>query len=131
MQFQIAIVNDQDGTRITQAFFRHLEESVLQGRIVSRKDPVAGTVRALVLRGSTGITVHKLRTVEREQVILPQEDARPARPECHSVRPAATATGEVPAGDEEGPSVLRASRHRARRTRSTTSPKRWKGTRPC
>ncbi len=73
MQFQIAVVNDQTGTRITQQFFKHLENSVLKaesyrGKILSleqSENSYAGS--------STGITVHKLRTVERDQVILPRK----------------------------------------------------------
>jgi hypothetical protein len=73
MQFQIAVVNNEEGTRIAQAFFKHLEESVLQaesyrGKILSLEQSENRYTGA-----STRITVHKLRTVEREQVILPRK----------------------------------------------------------
>lgn len=73
IQFQIATPNDAEGTRITQAFFKNLEESILQ----------AGSYRGKVLSleqspnsysgAATGIMVHRLRTVAREQVILPRK----------------------------------------------------------
>lgn len=73
MQFQIGTVNDHNGTRTTQAFFRHLEDSVLKaesyrGKILSLEQHEHSYRGA-----STGITVHQLRTVDREQVILPRK----------------------------------------------------------
>jgi len=73
MQFQIATANDAAGTQITQKFFKHLEQSVLRaesyrGKILSleeSEDSYSGK--------SSGIQVHKLRTVDREQVILPKK----------------------------------------------------------
>lgn len=71
MQFQIATTNDAEGTRITQAFFQHLEESVL------RAESYRGKVLSLEqgehsYSGETsGITVHRLALVNRDQVILP------------------------------------------------------------
>lgn len=72
IRFEIATINSPDGTRITQQFFRHLEESVLKaesyrGKILSLE------VKHSYSGESSGITVHKLRTVEREQVILPRK----------------------------------------------------------
>ena len=73
IQFQIATANDENGTRITQAFFKHLEDSIL------RAESYRGKVLSLELNEhsysgeSTGITVHRLRTVNREQVILPKK----------------------------------------------------------
>jgi cell division protease FtsH len=72
MQFQIAVLNNAEGTRITREFFKQLEDSIhsaksYRGKILSleiSKHAYTGT--------ATGITVHKLRTVEREQVILPR-----------------------------------------------------------
>ena len=72
MQFQVGTQNSPEGTQITQAFFRHLEESILKaesyrGKILSLEasdHSYSGT--------SSGIKVHKLRVVERDQVILPQ-----------------------------------------------------------
>jgi len=73
MQFQIAVVNDEAGTRLTQEFFKHLEDSVLKadsyrGKILSLEHS-----RGRYTGTSTGIAVHKLRTVEREQLILPKK----------------------------------------------------------
>ncbi len=73
MQFQIAVLNNPEGTRITQAFFKHLEDSVLKaesyrGKILSLEKSEHSYTGA-----STGITVHKLRNVERQQVILPRK----------------------------------------------------------
>ena len=71
MQFQIGTPNSPDGTRIAQEFFKHLEQSILKG------ESYRGKILSLELSEhsysgeSTGITVHKLRTVERDQVILP------------------------------------------------------------
>lgn len=71
MQFQVGMPNSADGTRIAQDFFKHLEQSILKG------ESYRGKILSLELSEhsysgeSTGITVHKLRTVEREQVILP------------------------------------------------------------
>jgi hypothetical protein len=73
MQFQIAVVNNSEGTRITTEFFKHLEESVLKSE--SYRGKILSLERAEHSYGgeSTGITVHKLRTVERDQVILPRK----------------------------------------------------------
>lgn len=71
VQFQIATPNTPQGTELTQAFFRKLEESVL------RSESYRGKILSLEQEEhsysgeSTGIRVHQLRTVEREQVILP------------------------------------------------------------
>ncbi len=73
MRFQVATVNDQAGIRVAQMFFKNLEESVL------RAESYRGKILSLEqsehwYRGvSSGITVHKLRTVERDQVILPKK----------------------------------------------------------
>jgi len=73
MQFQVAVVNDEAGTRISQEFFKHLEGSVLKaesyrGKILSLEESEHS------YRGeSSGIKVHRLRTVERDQVILPKK----------------------------------------------------------
>jgi cell division protease FtsH len=73
MRFQIATVNDEKGVQVAQTLFRHLEESVLRaesyrGKILSL-EPSEQWYRGV----SSGITVHKLRTVERDQVILPKK----------------------------------------------------------
>jgi cell division protease FtsH len=76
IQFQVGVPNSADGTRITSDFFQHLEESILRaesyrGKILSleqHENSYSGQ--------SSGITVHHLRTVEREQVILPETTLR-------------------------------------------------------
>ena len=71
MRFQVGAPNTSDGTQIAQDFFKHLEQSILKG------ESYRGKILSLELSEhsysgeSTGITVHKLRTVERDQVILP------------------------------------------------------------
>jgi AAA+ superfamily predicted ATPase len=70
MKFQIATPNDAAGRDIAQRFFEHLEESVLKaqsyrGKILSLEE------KASYSGQSSGILVHRLRTVEREQVVLP------------------------------------------------------------
>src|SRR5262249_29680444 len=71
LQFQIATANTPEGTRLTQAFFKHLEEAVqkadcYRGKVLS----LEWNVHSYTGQAS-GITVHRLRTVGREQVILP------------------------------------------------------------
>jgi len=73
MQFQIAVVNDATGTRLTQEFFKHLEDSVLKAESYRGKILSLELSEHSYFGSSTGITVHKLRTVEREQVILPRK----------------------------------------------------------
>lgn len=64
VQFQVATINNPDGTRITREFFKHLEESVLKA------ESYRGKILSLELSEhsysgeSSGIKVHKLRTVE-------------------------------------------------------------------
>jgi hypothetical protein len=71
MQFQIAVPNDADGTRITQAFFKHLEDSVLRAESYRGKVLSLEQSEHSYSGESSGITVHRLRTVERDDVILP------------------------------------------------------------
>jgi cell division protease FtsH len=71
--FQIATPKSQEGTEIAERFFKHLEESVLKsesyrGKVLSlEKAPHSYT------GASTGITVHRLHTVTKDQVILPKK----------------------------------------------------------
>jgi len=72
MQFQIASPNSEEGTKVTQDFFSHLEESILKsesyrGKILSLEQSMHSYTGE-----SNGIAVHKLRLVERDQVILPK-----------------------------------------------------------
>lgn len=70
VQFRIGTPNTPQGAEITAEFFRRLEESVrnatsYRGKILSlEQDEHSFTGE------STGILVHRLRTVERDQVIL-------------------------------------------------------------
>jgi tetratricopeptide (TPR) repeat protein len=73
LRFQVATPNEESGTSIAQGFFRHLERSVQEarsyrGKILSLEQAAHGYSGS-----STGIKVHKLRTVERDQVILPRK----------------------------------------------------------
>lgn len=71
LQFQVGTPNTANGTQIVQNFFKHLEQSILKA------ESYRGKILSLELSEhsysgeSTGITVHQLRTVERDQVILP------------------------------------------------------------
>lgn len=72
IQFQVGMPNTSDGTRLTQEFFKHLEESILKaesyrGKILSLEEEDHSYSGQ-----SSGITVHTLRRVERDQVILPE-----------------------------------------------------------
>lgn len=70
---QIATPNNSAGTRLTQSLLSKLEKSVqlvssYRGKILSLEQS-----RHYYSGESKGITVHKLRTVERDQVILPEQ----------------------------------------------------------
>ena len=72
IQFQIATANDAEGARMALAFFQHLEEAILhaqsyRGKVLSLEETEHSYSGA-----SSGITVHRLRKVLRDQVILPQ-----------------------------------------------------------
>jgi len=72
IQFNVGVPNSANGTRITQDFFQHLEESILKaesyrGKILSLEEQEHSYSGQ-----SSGIIVHRLRSVEREQVILPE-----------------------------------------------------------
>jgi tetratricopeptide (TPR) repeat protein len=71
IQFQVAVPQGAAGGEIAQRFFKHVEETVAKaesyrGKILSLE--VSDRYSGL----SSGIQVHKLRTVERDQVILPK-----------------------------------------------------------
>jgi hypothetical protein len=70
VQFQVATPNDPRGAEVSQRFFKQLEAAVANGRSyrgkvlsLEQRDPYSGQ--------ASGIRVHRLRRVEREQVILP------------------------------------------------------------
>jgi cell division protease FtsH len=73
VQFQIGTINNAEGTRITQEFFRHLEESVLKAESYRGKILSLEQSEHSYSGESAGIRVHKLRTVDRDQVILPRK----------------------------------------------------------
>lgn len=72
IQFEVATANDEQGTQVTQEFFRHLETSVLKAESYRGKILSLELSQHLYSGAATGIKVHKLRTVDRDQVILPQ-----------------------------------------------------------
>jgi AAA+ superfamily predicted ATPase len=71
IKFQIATVNNQEGIAIAEAFFRHLEQSVLKSEAYRGKVLSLETNEDMYSGKTAGVTVHRLRTVTREQVILP------------------------------------------------------------
>ena len=71
IQFQIATTNDKSGTAIVEAFFKHLEESVLKSESYRGKVLSLEAVEHGYTGEAAGITVHQLRTVTRDEVILP------------------------------------------------------------
>ncbi len=73
IQFQIATTNNPDGTRITREFFKHLEDSVLKAESYRGKILSLEPAEHSYSGASSGIKVHKLRTVDRDQVILPSK----------------------------------------------------------
>lgn len=71
--FQIATPAGEAGVSLTQAFFRQLEEAVLKAQSYRGKILSLEREEHSYSGQSAGIKVHKLRTVEREQVILPRK----------------------------------------------------------
>ena len=72
IRFQVATINDEKGTQVSEEFFKRLESAVLEcecyrGKTLSLEQTYDYT------GVSTGITVHKLQTVAREEVILPSK----------------------------------------------------------
>jgi len=72
VQFHVGVPNSADGTRITREFFRHLEDSILKAESYRGKILSLEQQEHSYSGQSSGITVHRLRSVEREQVILPE-----------------------------------------------------------
>lgn len=72
LKFEVGTPNTAAGTRITQDFFKHLEESILKAESYRGKILSLEQSEHSYTGESNGITVHKLRTVERDQVILPE-----------------------------------------------------------
>ena len=73
MQFQVGVPKSVAGTKITQKFFQLLEDAVARG------DTYRGKILSLeqsemnYTGESTGVTVHQLRQVHRDDVILPAD----------------------------------------------------------
>ena len=72
IQFQVGTPNSPEGTQISHEFFHHLEKAVLKA------ESYRGKVLSLELAPhsytgeSSGITVHKIRKVSRDQLVLPE-----------------------------------------------------------
>ncbi len=72
VKVQIATLNDTEGTRITQEFFERLENLVLKSE--SYRGKTLSLEAAEHYSGvSTGLLVHRLREVDRNDVILPRK----------------------------------------------------------
>ena len=71
MQLQVGTPNTPEGTRIAGEFFQELEDSIRQAK--SYRGKILSLVQAehSYTGESSGINVHNLRVVERDQVILP------------------------------------------------------------
>jgi AAA+ superfamily predicted ATPase len=70
MRFQVAAPNDSAGAGVAHGFFEHLEAAVKQagsyrGKVLSLE------LKEMYSGESSGIMVHRLKPVERDQVILP------------------------------------------------------------
>lgn len=72
MMFQVAAPNTPVGIRIAQQFFTHLQDSVLKAESYRGKILSLEQSEHSYSGESAGIRVHRLRTVERDQVILPR-----------------------------------------------------------
>ena len=73
VNFQIACAVGEAGVALTQTFFRHLEEAVSKAQSYRGKILSLEQEEHAYSGQSAGIKVHKLRTVERQQVILPRK----------------------------------------------------------
>lgn len=72
MCFQLATPNTPAGTQITQTFFDRLEKAVSHAECYRGKILSLEQAEHSYSGESSGILVHKLRQVERDQVILPE-----------------------------------------------------------
>jgi len=71
LKFQLAVVHGLEGSRITQAFFKHLEDAVLRSE--SYRGKVLSLDARTEYRGeASGILVHQLKDVQRDELILPE-----------------------------------------------------------
>ena len=71
--FQIGTPNTPEGTQVSAQFFKHLEDSVLKAESYRGKILSLEEAEHSYSGESSGVRVHKLRTVDRDQVILSQE----------------------------------------------------------
>jgi tetratricopeptide (TPR) repeat protein len=71
LRMQVATANTEEGTQSVQRFYKRLEQAVAESH--SYRGKILSLEFGRDYSGqSTGILVHKLRTVAREQVILPR-----------------------------------------------------------
>lgn len=73
MQFQIGVPLSPEGSQIAQRFFKQLEDAVARGESYRGKILSLEQAEHSYSGESNGITVHKLRDVRREDVILPAD----------------------------------------------------------
>jgi chromosomal replication initiation ATPase DnaA len=69
---QVAAVNGDEATRITEDIFKSLESAIAEARSYRGK-VLSLEVRERYSGEASGITVHRLRTVGRDEVILPRK----------------------------------------------------------
>ncbi|MFK7776830.1 MAG: ATP-binding protein [Gimesia sp.] len=72
MKFQVGTPNSPTGTEITQQFFNHLEAAIIEAKTYRGKVLSLEKLEYSYSGESKGINVHQLRTVTRDQVILPE-----------------------------------------------------------
>jgi hypothetical protein len=70
INFQVAAVQGAEGQAAKQRFFRHLEDTIQKGSCYRGK-VLSLEYQEMYSGQAYGILVHKLRTVQRDQVILP------------------------------------------------------------
>ncbi|MDP6558330.1 MAG: AAA family ATPase [Pirellulaceae bacterium] len=72
IRFQVATPNDDEGAAISRDFFKHLESEVLRAR--SYRGKILSLEQGDAYSGeANGVKVHRLRRVERDEVILPRK----------------------------------------------------------
>lgn len=72
VRVQVTTPNDAQGTEFSRELFHRCEQAIAEGRYYRGK--ILSFEAADMYTGETsGITIHHLRTVDREQVILPRE----------------------------------------------------------
>ncbi len=72
VQFQVGTPNSPEGTQIAQEFFKHLENAVLKAESYRGKVLSLEQAQHSYTGESSGITVHKIRHVTRDQLVLPE-----------------------------------------------------------